>query len=310
MSSTAREIPLCHQAWEYECPAVRGIVVGVDDSSESIAAVRTAAVIARRRRIPLHVVRVIPPVASYHITPGVEFSELNAARTRFSIQESELRGIISTLSPADTWTVEVTTGTAAPGIIKVAEAHCAELIILGRHPHGLTDRIFGAETTLQVMRLASVPVLAVSTELKTVRTVVVAVDFSMASLAAAKQSIAILGGSGTLFLAVVTPAPEVQPGGFALPADERLSTDLASSFRRFIGALQAPTGTLVEPCVLTGRTVPCVTEYAERVGADLIATGSHARSTLQRLLLGSVSAGLVRSATCPVLVAPPGAPIF
>jgi len=310
MSSTAKEIPLCHQAWEYECPAAGGIVVGVDDSIESVAAVRTAAVIARRRRIPLHAVRVIPPVASYHINPGVEFSERNAARIRFSIQESELREIISTLNPADTWTVEVTTGTPAPGIIKVAEAHRAELIIVGRHQHGLTDRLFGSDTAMQVMRMASVPVLAVGAEMKTVRTVVVAVDFSIASLAAAKQAIAILGGSGSLFLAAVTPSHETGPGGFPVPADEELSTDLASSFRRFIGALQAPIGTLVEPCVLTGRTVPCLTEYAERVGADMIATGSHARSTLQRLLLGSVSAGLVRSATSPVLVAPPGAPIF
>lgn len=309
MSSTAKEFPLCHQAWEYECPAAGGIVVGVDDSIESVAAVRTGAFIARRKRIPLHAVKVIAPVPSYQISQGVESTAQNVARTRFNIQESELRRIISMLDSEASWTVEVMTGTAAPRIIEAAEAHCAGLIIVGRHPHGVTDRIFGGETTLQVMRMTSVPVLAVSSEMKTARTAVAAVDFSLASLAAAREAIAILGGSGTLFLTFVTPSHAVQPDGFAQPEDDDLATDLASSFRHFVGALRAPAGTLIEPCVLTGRTVPCVIEYAERVGADLIAAGSHARSTLQRVLLGSVSAGLVRNAGCPVLVAPPCAPL-
>lgn len=309
MGSTAKEIPLCHQSWEYECPTSGGIVIGVDDSIESAAAVRTGAGIARRRRIPLHAVRSISAVPSYHISPGVESSERNAASTRLSVQESELRRIINALDPETSWTVEVTTGAAAPRIVEAAETHCAEMIIVGRHPHGFADRFFDGETSLQVMRMASVPVLAVSTEMKTVRTAVAAVDFSIASLAAAKQALAILGGSGTLFLAVVTPCSEMQPGGLTV-SDEQFSTELAARFRRFIGALRAPPGILVEPCVLTGRAVDCVIEYAERVGADLIATGSHARSTLQRVLLGSVSAGLVRNAQCAVLVAPPGSPIF
>ena len=309
MSSTAKELPFCHQAWEYECPNAGGIVIGVDDSLESLAAVRTGAVIARRRGIPLHAVRVIPAAPSYHVSASVESSERNAARIRFNIQESDLRRIVDTLDPEERWTIEVLAGAAAPRIIETAEKHCAKMIIVGRHPHGFTDRIFEGETTLQVMRMASVPVLVVSTEMKTVRTVVVAVDFSLASLAAAKEAIAILGGSGTVFLAAVTPLLELQSGRFSNPVDERLSTDLASSFRHFIGALQAPAGTLLEPCVLTGRTVPCLIEYAERVGADLIAAGSHGRSTLQRFLLGSVSAGLVRNAQCPVLVAPFGMPV-
>jgi nucleotide-binding universal stress UspA family protein len=229
---------------------------------------------------------------------------------RFSIQESELRRIMGSLDPEETWTVDVTTGVAAPRITKIAEAHCAKLIVVGRHPHGLTDRIFGGETTLQVIRMSSVPVLTVNSVMKSVRTVVAAVDFSRASFAAAKEAIAMLSGSGILFLAVVTPSQELSADGSALSEEEQLSTDLASSFRHFIGALGSPRGTIVEPCVLTGRTISCVIECAERVGADLIAAGSHARSTLQRVLLGGVSAGLVRNAPCPVLVAPPAVPIL
>jgi nucleotide-binding universal stress UspA family protein len=65
-----------------------------------------------------------------------------------------------------------------------------------------------------------------------------------------------------------------------------------------------PPGVLVEPVVLNGTPVAAITEFAERVGADLVATGSHGHSRIDRLLLGSVSTGLVRNAHCAVLVAP------
>jgi nucleotide-binding universal stress UspA family protein len=44
----------------------------------------------------------------------------------------------------------------------------------------------------------------------------------------------------------------------------------------------------------------------QSLGADLIVTGSHNRSLLQRLLLGSTARGVVRHADRPVLVARPG----
>jgi len=51
-------------------------------------------------------------------------------------------------------------------------------------------------------------------------------------------------------------------------------------------------------------------EYARRTGAQTIVVGSHGRSGLPRLILGSVAEGLMRHATVPVLVvrapAPPG----
>jgi nucleotide-binding universal stress UspA family protein len=45
-------------------------------------------------------------------------------------------------------------------------------------------------------------------------------------------------------------------------------------------------------------------QFAQRVGADVIAAGTHSHSRLDRLLLGSVATGLVRNATCGVLIVP------
>jgi nucleotide-binding universal stress UspA family protein len=52
-----------------------------------------------------------------------------------------------------------------------------------------------------------------------------------------------------------------------------------------------------------GRPVPEILRLAEEVGADLIIVGSHSRTGIERVLLGSVSERVVRSAGCPVMVA-------
>ncbi len=52
-----------------------------------------------------------------------------------------------------------------------------------------------------------------------------------------------------------------------------------------------------------GSPVHEIAELAEDVGADLIIVGSHGRSAVGRLLLGSVSEGVLRRARCPVLIA-------
>ena len=63
----------------------------------------------------------------------------------------------------------------------------------------------------------------------------------------------------------------------------------------------------------TDETVPCrhhlimgdpaddVVRFAEREGMDLIVMGTHGRTGLSRMLMGSVAEAVVRHATCPVL---------
>jgi nucleotide-binding universal stress UspA family protein len=51
-----------------------------------------------------------------------------------------------------------------------------------------------------------------------------------------------------------------------------------------------------------------VTSLAAELEADLIVVGSHGRHGIAHWLLGSVADGVVRQATCPVLVVPPAGP--
>lgn len=50
-----------------------------------------------------------------------------------------------------------------------------------------------------------------------------------------------------------------------------------------------------------------IVRHAESIGADLIVMGTHGRSGIERVLLGSVAERVVLHAECPVMLVPPGA---
>lgn len=59
------------------------------------------------------------------------------------------------------------------------------------------------------------------------------------------------------------------------------------------------------PCtrhVLVGSPVEEICGLAKKYDADLIVLGTHSRRGVSRLLLGSVAEGVLRGASCPVLV--------
>jgi len=292
------------QSWEYE-RVVPGVVVGVDGSRESIAALNTGAAIARRRHCPLHAVSVLSPYPSYHAIPTGDDSDRTVNHLRADIRDSELRDIVQALEPEQDWTHEVLLGRPARELTRVAEMRGADLIVVGRKRHSAMDRMLGGETTLQVMRLSSVPVLAVDSDIEGPKTVVAAIDFSPSSILAVKSALPFMNGSGTIYLVFVEPAPLLHPPNVQAPVDTRFPGDLVVWFRRVIADLGIQPGVIAEPVVLGGRPASAIVQFAERVGADMIAAGSHGHGRLERFLLGSVSTGIVRNANCAVLVVPP-----
>jgi nucleotide-binding universal stress UspA family protein len=58
---------------------------------------------------------------------------------------------------------------------------------------------------------------------------------------------------------------------------------------------------VVETRLLEGEPARTIVDLAREAGADLIVLGSHGRTGLDRLLMGSVAEHVVRKAGCPVL---------
>jgi nucleotide-binding universal stress UspA family protein len=91
--------------------------------------------------------------------------------------------------------------------------------------------------------------------------------------------------------------------GGAVPPDPWPSIEEAQAKLRELES-QA-NGVRVESQVMEGDPVDMILRAAEETNSDVIVMGTHGRTALSRLLLGSVAEGVLRKAPCPVLTAKP-----
>ena len=209
-----------------------------------------------------------------------------------------------------TWVPHIVFGFPAPALTDYALEANASLLVMGLGRHRTLDRAFGSETTLQAIRLARCPVLAVHPDLDSpFRDVVVATDFSVPSAFAARAALPLLAGVATVHLVHVwQPSTTTEPR--AVASDERYLQSLPGRFRRFLAALKVRGDVTVKSIVREGKTAECVIEYARAHHADLVVAGRRGLSMLHRVLVGSQTTALLRGAPCSLLVVPePPAPI-
>jgi nucleotide-binding universal stress UspA family protein len=76
----------------------------------------------------------------------------------------------------------------------------------------------------------------------------------------------------------------------------------ARSIEREAIAKYAGSGVTIETRVLEGSPSSALLDVAKNTGADLIVMGSHGRTGLKKLWLGSVAESVVQEATVPVLI--------
>lgn len=205
-----------------------------------------------------------------------------------------------------TWPFEIELGQSAATIIARAHGIGAKLIVMGMHHHGTVDRVLGADTLRAVMALGGIPVLGVRPTLTTLpRSVLVAMDFSGASLRAARLARELMDASGTMYLVFVDP----MAGGpvSEATARERLIREhgIDATFAKVIRALDPPPGMTIIPVRRGGTPIAELIASCELLQPDLVAVGSQRHPWLERLRLGSVAAALARDSRWSLLVTPP-----
>lgn len=137
------------------------------------------------------------------------------------------------------------------------------------------------------------------------RTILVATDFSAASRPAFAAALDLARRDGARLVVLHVMMPPSPFVGDELPgswleleararrdAERRLAAAVSQAERAGI----ATTGTLVK-----GAPAEVIVRVARREGADLIVIGTHGRSGLGRLFMGSVAARVLGTAKCPVL---------
>lgn len=202
------------------------------------------------------------------------------------------------------WPVTVLMGSPAWTLAHEATRRNACLLIMGIGRHNPLDRLFGTETTLATLRESRVPVLAVGPDFPVRLTrVVVAVDFSTASIEAAHMALRLLAHGGQMTLVHVRPHFE-HPTADWQAWDSDYSRTLPPLFEQLQGQLDRPDGVTVDHVVVRGDPAPAFLAYAQKVQAELIAMGTQRHSVVERLMVGSVATRILRTARCSVLAVP------
>jgi nucleotide-binding universal stress UspA family protein len=281
----------------------RDLLLATDGSAAAFAATRFVGALAARWPVTPHVLTVVPP-------PPMAFDPVGANIAFGPSVDEQLRSEVQRqidACAANAWSRETTMGAPASEIVRVSERRASDLIVLGLRPHAFLDRVFRDETALSVMRHARVPVIAVTPALDRLpRRIAVAIDFSRASIAAARSALTLLGDGGSLELVYVEPPAE--------PRSEETegygtiyAQGVAAAFSRLRQELASRTTTVeIETVVLHGNVAAELLSFADRANADLIALGSQRHSIARRAFVGGVTTALARSATRSLLVLPPG----
>ena len=288
----------------------RAVLLATDGSPGAIAGACVAQELARRYHAAIHVVSVVdtrgtavPPPLDLALAMGdaVVGTSVRAEQT-----EAVRARIAAEIGERVDWPVRVKLGTPATSIVNDAQRVGAVLIVMGLRHHSRLDRAVHDETTLNVIRHAACPVLGVTEETRALPTrILIAMDFSEASVIATRTAESIAGEHPVVVLAYVA-----RRGALALEEGEAVVHELGvgAAFARVEQDLMKDDVTF-EHIVLhqaTERTTAeSLLEHADSARCDLIAAGSVRRGRLDRWRMGSVSRDLVRDGRRSVLIAPP-----
>ena len=286
-----------------------GIVVAVDGSPSSDAAVDWAARDAALRHVPLTIVHVQP---ADEVGPWLDFpvalpQEYLAERDRRSqeIVDDALGVVVDAVSESREFPVhtKVLTGAKMPALIEVSTE--ADMIVLGRRGVGGLRGLLLGSTSSTLVHHAHCPVAVIHAdrpdgELSATAPVVVGVDGSPASESATAIAFDEASRRGVDLTAVhtwmnIADFPfDVPTDELATQADEELAQRLAGWCERY------PDVTVHR---VVGQDNPAHRLIEESQTGQLLVVGSHGRGGFAGLLLGSVGSAVVHAARIPVIVA-------
>jgi nucleotide-binding universal stress UspA family protein len=254
-------------------------------------------------------VSILEPLPTYSSAEGafVLAPDLDAMRAENLLATLNAQ-ILEGDAPVTSCQTEVIAGEPSHAIVEAAHTHHSPLIVMGIGRHKPLDRVLGLETAVRTVRRASCSVLAVHANIHVpFRDVVLATDFSPASVKAAETVIPLLTSGSVIHLVHVWEPSAVHDARLRT-LDESYVASLPTKFRRLLEILKLPSGIAVKEEVLEGRIAERVLHYADTHDADVIVAGRQGLNALARLMVGSVTESLLRGAKCSVLIAP--APTF
>jgi nucleotide-binding universal stress UspA family protein len=133
-----------------------------------------------------------------------------------------------------------------------------------------------------------------------IRTILHPTDFSPQSTPAFQVACALARDYVARLVLLHVHPPDMMYGeGYVLPPDPEV---VRAELQERLNGLRPPDPAVrVERLLSEGDAARQILHTARDVGADVIVLGTHGRTGLGRLLMGSVAEAVLRQATCPVL---------
>jgi nucleotide-binding universal stress UspA family protein len=264
-------------------------LVASDGSEFSAAAVREAVGMAGKCGAQLHVMSLV--------APGVEHEGLGESILKQELEaaQAHLDGI---KAEADAAGVACETHLVQGNhidreIVDLADQVRADVIVMGRRGRRGLARLMLGHATAQVIGQAHCNVLVVPRAAHVEgRHLVLATDGSRfaETAAATAAALAKVCGTAVTVTSVTTASQSPERRAEAQEAVDRVVAHMQSQ------------GGKADGKVLDGEPAGAIVGVARECSADLIVTGSHGRTGLERALIGSVSERILNETPCAVLV--------
>jgi nucleotide-binding universal stress UspA family protein len=272
------------------------ILVCTDGSPDSEGAIAAALQLAKATGSMVVLLEVIFYLAGYELQSpdtlappmvNVELMQVQetVAQERLETWKTEAARQGVSLSP------RVRSGSSAyEGILEEVGETQPDLIIMGRHGYtGLTRLLMGSVTARVIGHSPCHVLVAPQGVPLSFERLLIASDGSPYSEAAWDEA---------LTLAKVMDSSLI---GVAVATSDR-DIPAATETVRQLEAAAAAQGIALDTMIPMGRPEEGIVKAAEFKGASLIIVGSHGRTGLKRLLMGSVAERVIGHAKCPVLV--------
>ena len=202
---------------------------------------------------------------------------------------------------------EIVSGTPTSTIVECARSRGADLIVMGTHGRGGMAHVLLGSVAERVVRTAPCSVLTLrDNPNRAIRHVLVPTDFSATADAALDHAFALAARFGAdVQLLHVLDDPFIAEGMAAetyIAEAPTLRTVMLRDAQERLRhrSVPPPPEVTVRTEVLFGHNAKTIAEYAAMRHIDLIVMGTHGRTGMAHLLLGSVAERLVRTAPCPV----------
>lgn len=286
------------------------VVVGVDGSPSSRAALLAALSAAARRGADLDVVSAFPLVAGGVPVAVADLDVVLAgteSRTRAFLVE-----VMKEADGVDSVATRVVVGAGAPAQVLIDASEGADLLVVGHRGRGTVRSALLGSVALHCITLARCPVEVVHPS-RTGRPgrIVVGVDESEVSRAALRAAIEEAARTGAEVEAVAAYSGldywSEQDGGLASSVDPigQIDQEVRGLVDEVLTGVREHGGTVppVRVVAVEGRPSGVLVTRAD--GAQLLVVGHRGHGAVRDLLLGSVALHCAMHAPCPVLVVHP-----